>query len=67
MHDRDMCNMKHPIKSKVFLKSLKEKGATIRRSSNNHHVVSLNNNVVTLSIRKEYPHSIVKHTMDTLL
>ena len=59
--------MKHPIKSKDFLKLLKKKGATIRRSSNNHHVVSLNNNVVTLGIRKEYPHSIVKHTMETLL
>ena len=67
MHDRDMWGMKHLIKSKDFLKSLKKKGATIRRSSNNHHVVSLNNKIVTLSIRKEYPHSIVKHTMETLL
>ena len=67
MHDRGMFNMKHLIKSKDFLKSLKKNGATIRMSSNNHHVVSLNNKIVTLSIRKEYPRSIVKHTMETLL
>ena len=67
MHDGNMWNMKQPIKSKVFLNSLREEGATIRTSSKNHYVVTLNNKVVTLGIRKEYPHSIVKHARQTLL
>ena len=54
------------IKSKAFLKSLKKKGATIRRSSNNHYVVSHNGKVVTLSNRREYPQSIIRYTMKTL-
>jgi hypothetical protein len=59
--------MSKAIKSKKFLKILKDKGATIRRSGKNHHVVYLNNNVVTLSIRNEYPTNIVKHAIKNLL